>query len=257
VIGLDRHVERLLHSCRIVQLPLKWSAAEIREAILETVRRSGYSSCYIRPVVFRGYGQLGVDPSQCPVSAAIIVIEHGAHFGADALEKGVDIGVSSWRRLAPDTLPAMAKSAANYVNSQLVLLEARANGFADGLALDSEGFVSEGSGANVFAVHDGVVRTPPFASAILGGITRANVMTLAREMKLDVREERLPREMLYTADELFFTGTAAEVTPIRSIDRRQVGTGGRGPITARLQKEYLAIARGEAADRHGWLTHVR
>jgi branched-chain amino acid aminotransferase len=257
ILALDAHVRRLIDSCRIVQLPLRWSEAELRAAIVETVRRNGYSSSYIRPIVYRGYGQLGVDPTNCPVDAAIIVIEHGAHFGAEAAEQGIEVGVSSWRRMAPDTLPALAKSAANYLNSQLVLLEARAHGYTDGITLDAQGFVAEGSGANLFLVHGGVLRTPPIGASILGGVTRACVIELARELGVEVREEALPRELLYTADEAFVTGTAAEITPIRSVDRRTVGAGVRGPVTQRLQGAWSAIVHGEAPDRRGWLTEVK
>lgn len=256
ILALDLHVRRLLDSCRIVQLPLRWNAAELSDAIVETVRRNGHASSYVRPLVYRGYGQLGVDPTQCPVEAAIIVIEHGAHFGAEAAEQGIDVGVSSWRRMAPDTLPALAKSAANYLNSQLVLLEARAHGYHDGLTLDTQGFLAEGSGANLFLVHRGVLRTAPIASSILSGITRACVMQLARDLALELREESLPRELLYTADEAFLTGTAAEITPVRSADKRAIADGRRGPITTRLQAAWSAIVRGETADRHGWLTPI-
>ena len=257
IFRLDPHVRRLLDSSRIVGMQLPWSEAQMRAAILETVKRNGYASSYIRPLVYRGYGQLGVDPTNCPVEASVIVIEHGAHFGAEALERGIEMCVSTWRRMAPDTLPAMAKSAANYVNSQLILLEAKNNGYADGLALDVDGFVSEGSGANVFVVHRGVLLTPDPGASILPGITRASVLQLARDLGLEVREQRLPRELLYVADEVFITGTAAEVTPVRSIDRRPVGAGARGPVTERLQREFRALASGASPDRHGWLTYVQ
>jgi branched-chain amino acid aminotransferase len=256
IFRLDDHVARLFDSCRIVDLPIPWKPAEMRAAIVETVQRNGYASSYIRPLVYRGYGELGVNPANCPVEGAVIVIEHGAHFGAEALERGIEVGVSSWRRMAPGTLPALAKSSANYLNSQLVMLEARAHGFLDGISLDHDGYAAESSGANLFVVHGGVLRTPPLASSILSGITRACVMRLARDVELEVREERLPREMLYTADEMFLTGTAAEITPVRSVDKRTVGTGDRGPITRRLQSEFRAIVTGESNDRHRWLTHI-
>jgi branched-chain amino acid aminotransferase len=247
VFQLRAHMRRMLQSCRIVNLPLRWSEDELCEAVLATVRANGHASCYIRPLAFRAYGQLGVDPTHCPVSLSVIVIEHGAHFGAEAAEKGIDMGTSSWRRMAPDTLPAMAKSAANYLNSQLVILEAKANGFADGIALDAQGHVSEGSGANVFAVVDGVLHTPNLGSSILQGITRACVVPLARDAGIEVR---------YCADELFICGTAAEITPVRSLDRKQVGQGVRGPLTTRLQSEFRALATGAKPDRHGWLTRA-
>jgi branched-chain amino acid aminotransferase len=256
LVKLGAHVRRLVHSCRIVGLPLPYDARALEKAIVDTVRANGLSSAYVRPIVFRGCGQLGVDPRACPVQVAVIVIEHGAHFGADALERGIAVGVSSYRRPAPDTLPALAKSAANYLNSQLILLEAKAAGFDDGLALDVDGFVAEGSGANVFLVQDGVLHTPPLESSILQGVTRGCLLELARELELPVVERRIPRELLATADEAFLCGTAAEVTPIRSIDRLEVGSGSRGPLTERLQREYAARVRGEREDRAGWLTLV-
>ena len=256
VMQLRPHMRRMLQSCRIVNLPLRWSEDELCEAVLATVRANGYASCYIRPLALRGYGQLGVDPTHCPVDMTVIVIEHGAHFGAEAAEKGIDMGTPSWRRMAPDTLPAMAKSAANYLNSQLVILEARANGFADGIALDAQGHVSEGSGANVFAVVDGVLHTPNIGSSILQGITRGCVVQLARDAGLEVREVTMPRELLYCADELFICGTAAEITPVRSLDRKQVGAGARGPVTTHLQAEFRALVTGAKPDRHGWLVRA-
>ncbi len=256
IVQLDPHVQRLLDSCRICELPLRWGAAEIRSAILDTVRANGFGSCYIRPLVYRGCGALGVDPTNSPVEMSVIVIEHGAHFGAEAYERGIAMGVSSWRRLAPDTLPSMAKASANYLNSMHILLEARGNGYDDGIALDHEGYVSEGSGANLFLVAKGRIFTPSIGSSILEGITRACVTRLAREAGLEVTETRIPREMLYLASEVFVTGTAAEITPVRAIDRKAVGDGRRGPITERLQRAYLQIVRGEVEDRHGWLTLV-
>jgi len=255
VMQLAAHVRRLIESSRIVNMPVKWGEAEFSDAILATVRENGFESSYIRPLVFRGYGQLGIDPSACRVEAAIIVIEHGAHFGADAVEKGIEVGVSSWRRVAPDTLPAMSKSSANYLNSQLVMLEAKANGFTDGIVLDHEGFVSEGSGANLFAVVHGQILTPGIGSSILQGVTRRCVMDLARDAGLEVLETRMPREMLYIADEVFFSGTAAEITPIRSIDRITIGSGKRGPVAEALQEEFFGIINGTRPDR-GWLTPV-
>ncbi len=256
IVQLDAHVRRLVDSCRINELPLRWSAAQIREAIVDTVRANGFASCYIRPLVYRGCGALGVDPSNSPVELAVIVIEHGAHFGAQAYERGIAMGVSSWRRIAPDTLPALAKASANYLNSMHVLLEARGNGFDDGIALDHEGLVSEGSGANLFLVSRGRLLTPSLGSSILEGITRGCVLELAADAGLEVRQERIPREMLYLADEVFVTGTAAEITPVRAIDRKSIGSGARGPITQRLQRAYLDIVTGKAPDTRGWLTHV-
>lgn len=256
IVGLHEHVVRLLQSCKIVELPLRFSAVELVQAIRAVVHENGHDSCYIRPLVYRGYAVLGVDPTHCPVDVAIATWPHGAHFGVEARRDGIDVGVSSFRRMAPDTHPAMAKSAANYLNSQLVLLEARRHGYHDGLALDVDGFLSEGSGANLFVVVGGALHTPPLASSILGGITRRFVIQLARSAGVEVREERLPREMLYVADEAFLTGTAAEVTPVRSFDRRPVGSGKPGPITRQLQREYLDVVQGTAPDRFGWMTLV-
>jgi len=257
VVRLRDHVERLLVSARIARLPITHTADELVQAVLTTVRASGLESCYIRPVAFRGYGAMGVDPSACPVDVAIAVWPHGAHFGHEKREHGIALGVSSWRRMAPDTIPAMAKSAANYLNSQLVILEAREHGYDDGIALDVAGYVSETSGANLFVVRHGTLHTPPVVSSILAGITRDCVLALARELGIPAVEERLPREMLFVADEVFVTGTAAEVTPVRAVDGVPVGKGSRGPVTARLQQRYLELATGQAEDVHGWLTHVR
>jgi branched-chain amino acid aminotransferase len=257
VLRLREHIERLLVSCRIVRLPITLSCDELCQAVLATVRASDLESCYIRPIVFRGYGAMGVDPSRCPVDVAIAVWPHGAHFGPEKREGGIALGVSSWRRMAPDTIPAMAKSAANYLNSQLVVLEAREHGYDDGIALDVAGYVSETSGANLFVVRRGKLHTPPVVSSILAGVTRDCVLTLARELGIPTLEERLPREMLFVADEVFVTGTAAEVTPVRAIDGITIGKGARGPLTARLQERYLELASGRAEDVHGWLTPVR
>ncbi|MCE9594191.1 MAG: branched-chain amino acid transaminase [Planctomycetes bacterium] len=257
IVGLNEHVERLFQSCTICELPITYTPKTVLDAITELVRRNEHDACYIRPLVYRGYGMLGVDPTHCPVEMAIATWPHGAHFGDESRAKGVKLGVSSWRRMAPDTHPARAKAAANYLNSALVIGEARRHGYDDGLALDVDGFVSEGSGNNIFLVMRGALHTPSAASSILAGITRGYVMRLARDRGLEVREERLPREMLYTAEEVFVTGTAAEVTPVTSIDGRRIGSGARGPITASLQSDYLDIVGGKAADRHGWLTFVR
>ena len=257
VLRLREHVERLLVSCRIVRLPLTQTADELCAAVLATVAASRLESCYIRPVVFRGYGTMGVNPTPCPVDVAIPVWPHGAHFGPEKRQQGIALGVSSWRRIAPDTIPAMAKSAANYLNSQLVLLEAKEHGYDDGIALDVSGYVSETSGANLFVVRHGRLHTPPVVSSILAGITRDCVVQLAAELGIEVVEERLPREMLFVADEVFVTGTAAEVTPVRAIDGIAIGPGSRGPVTQRLQERYLELATGRAPDVHGWMTPVK
>lgn len=257
VFRLREHVERLVDSGRIYRMELRWSAAQIEAAILDTIRANRLESCYIRPLIYRGYESLGVDPFPCPVDMAIAAFPWGAYLGKDAADKGVDVMVSSWRRQAPDTFPSMAKASGNYLNSQLVKMEALTNGYAEGIALDSFGFISEGSGENVFVVRRGVLHTPPITAAILPGITRASVLQLAGDLGIGVVETTIPREMLYVADEVFFVGTAVEVTPIRSVDRIPVGRGGRGEITARIQAEFRGITSGSIPDRHQWLTAVQ
>src|SRR3990172_1530015 len=226
------------------------------KAVLDTIRANQMTACYIRPLVYRGYESLGVNPVNNPVDAAIMVWDWGAYLGKDALEQGVDVKVSTWTRMAPNTLPAMAKSTANYANSALVKMEALADGYSEGIALDVAGHVSEGSGQNIFIVRDGALYTPPLASSILGGITRDTVMTLARDLGFAVTETVLPRESLYIADEVFFVGTAAEVTPIRAIDKITVGSGRRGPLTEAIQRAVFDVVHGETPDTHGWLTYV-
>jgi branched-chain amino acid aminotransferase len=256
VFRLDAHMERLFNSAKIYWMDIPWSLEQLTEAVLETIQVNRLQSCYIRPVVYRGFSQLGVNPLDCPVEVAIMVWEWGKYLGTEALEQGVDVCVSSWNRLAPNTLPAMAKSAANYMNSQLIKVDAVKGGFAEGIALDSQGFVSEGSGENLFLVSKGRLITPPLVSSVLPGITRDTVLTLARHLDIPADEKAVPREMLYLADELFFTGTAAEVTPIRSVDRRTVGAGRRGPITESLQKAFFDVIEGRSRDQYGWLTAV-
>jgi len=257
VFCLAQHVRRLVDSCRIFRMTLPYDAAQIGEAILATVRANGHESCYIRPLVFRGAGTFGLDPRKASVEVAIITFEWGRYLGQEALEQGVDVMVSSWRRAAPDTAVPMAKIGGQYVTSQLIAMEAADHGFTEGVALDALGFVSEGSGENLFLVRDGVVYTPPLSASVLPGVTRTAVLTLLQELGVPVREEPILREALYTADELFFTGTAAEITPVRSVDRISVGPGRRGPLTARLQERFFGIISGAVPDRHGWLTYVR
>jgi branched-chain amino acid aminotransferase len=256
VFCLAAHVERLFQSCKIIRLPLGYTEAQITAAIRDTIRANQQEACYIRPLVYRGYGALGVWPDDNPVEVAIASFPWLRPNEEQLLATGLAVGVSSWRRMAPDTLPAMAKCAGNYVNSALTVSEAKDRGFQEGIALDVDGFVSEGSGQNVFLLHKGVLSTPTVGSSILGGITRACVIQLAKDLGIPVREERIPRELLYTADEAFFTGTVAEVMPIRSVDGIVVGSGARGPVTQRLQERFFAIARGRADDVHGWLTPV-
>jgi branched-chain amino acid aminotransferase len=253
---LDAHMRRLVDSAKIYRMDVGYTQAQLEQAVLETIRANGMKACYLRPIVYRGYAQLGVNPFPCPVDTAIMVWEWGRYLGEEALEKGVDVKVSSWTRMAPDTFPSLAKTSANYANAQLIKMEAIIDGYAEGVALDSYGFVSEGSGQNIFVVRDRVVYTPPLAASILPGITRDSVMVIARELGYEVREQEIPREMLYIADELFFAGTAVEITPIRSVDRIQIGAGGRGPITESLQQAFFGIISGDRPDRLGWLTYV-
>jgi branched-chain amino acid aminotransferase len=256
VFRLDAHTDRLFGSAKIYWMEVPYTREQVTAPILETIAANKLEACYIRPVVYRGAGQLGVNPLGSPVEVAVMVWDWGKYLGKEALEQGVDVCVSSWTRMAPNTLPAMAKSAGNYMNSQLIKVEAVKGGFVEGIALDAQGYVSEGSGENLFAVVRGKLVTPPLVSSILAGITRDSVLALARRLGIPCEEAALPREMLYLADELFFTGTAAEITPIRSVDRQTVGTGARGPVTAALQKAFFDVIECRAADEHGWLTFV-
>jgi len=237
-------------------MELPQTRAALSDAVLETIRANEFKACYIRPIVYRGYGALGVNPFPNPVDVAIILWEWGKYLGDEALEKGVDVKVSSWTRMAPNTFPSLAKSAANYANSALIKMEAISEGYAEGLALDSFGYISEGSGENIFLVRNGIIYTPPITASILPGITRDSVMTLARDMGYKIREEMVPRELLYIADEVFFTGTAVEITPVRSVDKIQVGNGRRGPVTEALQRAFFDVINGDVPDAHGWLTYV-
>jgi len=253
---IDAHVRRLYDSARIYRMEYGMSREAFTKAIAQTVQANGMPACYIRPLIYRGYHALGVNPLPCPVEAAILIWEWGAYHGADALEKGVDVRVSSWNRAAPNTFPAMAKSSANYANSGLIKMEATVEGYAEGIALDTDGRLSEGSGQNIFLVRDEVLYTPPTAASILPGITRDSIVTLAQDLGFQVREMQLPREMLYVADEVFFAGTAVEVTPVRTVDKIPVGSGSRGPVTAAIQQAFFDYVRGDVPDRHGWLTPV-
>ena len=257
IFRLEEHLQRMQMSCRVYRMELRYSIDELIAACCELVERNDLDACYIRPMVIRGYGAAGMVPFDSPVEVYLPCWPWGAYLGEGALEQGVDACVPSWQRVAPNTIPAMAKIAGNYLSGQLIKLEALANGFAEGIALGSDGMVSEGSGQNVFVVSKGTIYTPPVNGAILAGITRDSIVTLAGELGIPVRETALPREMLYAADEVFLTGTASEVTPVRSVDRITVGTGRRGPITTQIQSKFLDIVRGATPDTHGWLTHVR
>jgi len=256
VFRLDEHMVRLVNSAKIYRMEYPLDLAGWRQAVLGTIRANKMQACYIRPLVYRGYHTLGVNPLHNPVDAAIMLWEWGAYLGAEALEQGVDVKVSTWSRMAPNTLPAMAKSTANYANSQLIKMEALADGYSEGIALDVYGNVSEGSGQNIFLVRDSIIYTPPLSASVLGGITRDSIVTLARDLGYQVIEQNIPRELLYVSDEVFFTGTAAEVTPIRSIDKIKIGEGKRGPVTAALQSAFFAVVNGDVPDTHGWLTYV-
>jgi branched-chain amino acid aminotransferase len=258
IFRLAAHLRRLLDSARIYRFDMPHVEEELREACFEVMRANELRAAYLRPLVYRGFGSLGVGAiEKCPVEVAIAAFEWGTYLGAEALERGVDVTVSSWRRVAPDTLPAMAKAGGNYLSGQLMGQEARRHGYAEAIALDAYGFLSEGARENLFLIRDEVVYTPPLASAILPGITRDSLITLARHLGYQVREELLPREALYVADEVFLCGTAAEISPVRSVDGLADGRGARGPITRRLQETFFGLFDGSTEDRWGWLDPVR
>ncbi len=256
IFRLEQHTRRLFDSSKIYRMELPYTPEQINDACKAVVRENGLDSAYLRPLAWRGYGELGVFPLKNPVEVMVAAMQWGAYLGADALEIGVDVGVSSWNRVAPNTLPAMAKAGGNYLSSQQIVMEAVRHGYAEGIALDVNGSLSEGSGENLFIIRDGVIYTPPVTAALLPGITRDSVMTLARELGYEVREQNMPREVLYVADELFFTGTAAEVSPIRSVDGIVVGAGRRGPITTAIQTMFFGLFNGETEDKWGWLDYI-
>jgi branched-chain amino acid aminotransferase len=251
------HFRRLHDSAKIYRMQIPFPIDDLVAAMMELIRLNKLDSCYVRPLVLRGYGDLGVMPTKdTPIETYLACWEWGKYLGAEAMEEGVDVCISSWTRLAPNTLPTLSKAGANYMNSQLIRMEAATNGYSEGIALDASGMVSEGSGENIFVVRDGQIFTPPLGSSVLPGITRDSVIQLARELGYNLTETLIPRELLYIADEVFFTGTAAEVTPVRSVDRIPVGAGKRGPVTERLQREFFDLVEGRAPDRHGWLAPV-
>ena len=256
VFRLDSHIERLLNSCHIYRMNSPYTAEELMKACCDLVVTNEFKECYLRPLVFRGYATFGVDPFPTPIESYICAWKWGKYLGPEALEQGVDVCVSSWTRIAPNTLPSMAKAGANYMNSQLIKMEAKLNGYAEGIALDPGGYISEGSGENVFLIKNGTVMTPPLYSTILPGITRDSVIRICEKLEIPVLERAIPREMLYIADEVFFTGTAAEITPIRSVDKVVVGGGKRGPITELIQREFFRIIYGENEEFLHWLTPV-
>jgi len=254
IFRLREHTDRLVNSCKIYRMDLGFTREQLAQAMVELVLVNAVQHCYIRPVIFRGFGEMGVSPLKNPIEIYLLAWEWGKYLGDEALRQGVDVCISSWQRIAPNTLPAIAKSAANYMNSQLIKMEALTNGYVEGVSLDASGLVSEGSGENLFVVRGGKIFTPPLSSSILPGITRDSVITLAQELGYSVTEQPISREMLYIADEVFFTGTAAEITPIRSVDRIVVGAGQPGPLTRSLQARFLSIVQGQAEDKYGWLT---
>lgn len=257
IFRLMDHIERLFNSAKIYRMQIPYKKEEIFEACIETVKENELKDCYIRPVVYRGFESLGVDPGNCPIDVTIAVWDWGKYLGPEALEKGVDVRVSSWNRMAPNTFPYMAKCGANYMNSQLIKLEAKMDGYAEGIALDTFGMVSEGSGENLFVVYKGKILTPPLSVSVLPGITRDSVITLAKDLGYELKEMGIPREMLYIADEVFFTGSAAEITPIRSVDKIIIGKGKAGPVTRALQKAFFEIIELKRKDKWGWLTPVK
>ena len=257
ILGVEAHIRRLFDSCRVMRMELPYSPAQIAAAVVELVRRNELESCYIRPLVYKGSGPIAPDGRSAPTGMAIFAFEFGRYLGDSAIEQGVDVMVSSWRRMAPDTLASMSKSGGNYVSSQFIAMEARDLGFAEAIALDVNGLVSEGSGENIFVVYRGALYTPPVGASILLGVTRECVLTLAHDLGMEVREQSFPREMLYMADEIFFTGTAVEISPVRSVDRVPVGHAAPGPVTKQLQDAFFGILKGERPDSHHWLTFVR
>ncbi|GAC1446465.1 MAG: branched-chain amino acid transaminase [Pyrinomonadaceae bacterium] len=257
IFRLREHMQRLLNSAKIYRMDHKWTLDGLCDAATELAARSGLDECYLRPIIFRGFGSFGVNPFPNPVEAYIGAWQWGKYLGEEALEQGIDVQVSTWTRIAPNSMPAMAKCGANYANSQLIKMEALLNGFAEGIALDEQGNVSEGSGENIFIVNNGTLYTPPLGSSILPGITRDSVIHIARELGIPVAETVIQRAALYIADEVFFTGTAAEVSPIRTIDRIQIGNGKRGELTAQLQRTFFEITSGVRPAPGDWLTYIR
>lgn len=254
ILRLQEHTERLFNSAKIYRMEISFTRDEINRAIIDTIKKNGHEDCYIRPLVYRGYNELGVNPFNCPVEVTIATWEWGTYLGEEALEKGIEVMISTWNRMAPNTFPAIAKAGANYMNSALIKMEALVQGYAEGIALDIFGYVSEGSGENLFLIKDAVLYTPQIGASILPGITRDSVIRIAEDLGYVVKEQFIPRELLYIADEVFLTGSAAEITPIRIIDKIPVGNGERGPITEKIQDEFFKVTQGE--DKYNWLTRI-
>lgn len=256
IFRLKDHIRRFFDSAKIYRIPMPFPREVVEQACIDVVKINNMEEAYLRPIAFRGYGSLGVDPGNTPTEIVVAALAWGKYLGEEAINIGVDVRVSSWNRMRPNTFPAMSKSSANYMNSQLVKLEAKADGYIEGICLDANGFVSEGSGENIFVIRDKRIYTPPLSASILPGITRDSVMKIAYDLGFEVKEEMIPRELLYIADEVFFTGSAAEVSPIKSIDRIPIGQGRRGPITERIQKHFFGILTGDQEDKYGWLTYL-
>lgn len=256
IFRLGPHIRRLWDSCKIYGMEIPFTPEQISQACRDVIKVNGFTNSYLRPLVWRGEGPLGLDGKNNPIETMVAAVEWGAYLGADGLKNGVDVMVSSWNRLAANTIPTMAKAGGNYLSSYLIKNEALRNGYNEGIALDTKGNVAEGSGMNLFVVRDGVMYTPPVTNNILPGITRDAIMTIAKDLKIEVREQEMQREVLYIADELFFAGTAAEVTPIRSVDKMLVGSGQRGEITAAVQERFFGLFDGKVDDKHGWLDYV-
>ncbi|HHE46157.1 MAG TPA: branched-chain amino acid transaminase [Bacteroidetes bacterium] len=253
---LDDHIQRLFNSAKIYRIDIPFTKEEVLKACIDVLKINGMRDAYLRPIVFRGYDSLGVAPGNCPIEVVVGAWKWGKYLGPEALANGVDVRVASWTRMAPNTFPALAKCGANYMNSQLIKTEAMADDYVEGIALDANGYVSEGSGENIFLVFNGKLLTPPLGASVLPGITRDTVIKLAEELGYETNETLIPREMLYIADEVFFTGSAAEITPIRSIDRITIGSGRRGPVAEKLQERFFAYINGELDDTYDWLTYV-
>ncbi len=256
IFRLKAHIKRLFDSAKIYRMPLEFEPSEIEEACRQVIVQNNLQSAYIRPLIYRGVGSLAVVPDTCPVETIVAAIEWGAYLGEEGLEKGIDVCISSWSRTNSSSIPVLSKAGGHYLNAQLIGWEARRNGYDEGVSVSATGMVSEGSAENLFLIRDEKIYTPPLAASILGGITRASVIDLAHDLGYEVIEESLPRELLYIADEVFFTGTAAEVTPVRSVDRLPVGAGARGPITKAIQEAFFGLFKNSANDKHGWLDRV-
>ena len=256
IFRVKEHMQRLLDSAKVYRMEPNMNVRDLCDVCVALVAENKMEECYIRPIVYRGFGAFGLVPKDSPIEVAFACWSWGAYLGKEALEQGIDVKISTWTRFAPNTLPAMAKAGGNYLNSQLIKMEALMDGYQEGIALDTGGLLSEGSGENLFLVKNGTLVTPSSSCSVLQGITRHSIITLAKEMGIPVKVQRIPREAVYLADELFFTGTAAEITPIRSVDKIKIGEGRRGPVTQKLQEAFFKIIGGEAPDKFSWLTKV-